>query len=97
MYGLKISETGGEPCLRLNKSNSSTCNFMYKMLHAWQLEAAKLENSEITKEAYDEWRYKYPELDTVQHWAKVPSQGLSDMLMAELKKEDKKNKNSNKK
>jgi hypothetical protein len=46
----------------------------------------KLANGEISKEEYDEWRYKYPELDTYQHWAKVPSQEISDMLMEEFRK-----------
>ena len=41
---------------------------------------------EISKEKYDEWRYRYPEFDTTQKWVKVPSQGLSDALVDELKK-----------
>lgn len=50
------------------------------MLRAWLTEAKKLETGESTKEEYDDWRYKYPELDTHQIWAKVPSQELFDML-----------------
>lgn len=53
------------------------------------LEASKLEKGEISKEEYDKWRYKYPELDTAQRWAKVPSDELNDMLMQELKKIEK--------
>ncbi|MDD7026125.1 MAG: hypothetical protein PUI46_03400, partial [Lachnospiraceae bacterium] len=48
-------------------------------------EAKKLENGESTKEEYDNWRYNYPELDTHQIRAKVPSQEISDMLLAGLK------------
>ena len=55
------------------------------MLRAWLTEAKKLETGESTKEEYDDWRYKYPELDTHQIWAKVPSQELFDMLEKELK------------
>lgn len=58
---------------------------MDKMLRAWLTEAKKLETCESTKEEYDDWRYKYPELDTHQIWAKVPSQELFDMLEKELK------------
>ena len=58
---------------------------MDKMLRAWLTEAKKLETGESTKEEYDDWRYKYPELDTHQIWAKVPSQELFDMLEKELK------------
>ena len=57
---------------------------MDKMLRAWLTEAKKLETGG-TKEEYDDWRYKYPELDTHQIWAKVPSQELFDMLEKELK------------
>ena len=60
---------------------------MIKMLTAWREQAAKLEAGEITKEEYDRWRYHYPEFDTTQRWAKVPSQALSDMLIEGLKSE----------
>lgn len=55
------------------------------MFQAWQQQSAKLDCGEISKEEYDEWRYKYPELDNSQHWAKVPSKAVSDMLIAGLK------------
>ena len=67
------------------KSDYSTYSSMDKMLRAWLTEAKKLETGERTKEEYDDWRYKYPELDTHQIWAKVPSQELFDMLEKELK------------
>ena len=70
---------------------------MFDMFHAWQEQAAKLEQGEITKEEYDQWRYKYPELDTSQHWAKVPSQAVSNMLMEELAKIEKEEKKTSKK
>lgn len=44
-----------------------------------------LEAGEISKEDYDKWRYHYPEFNATQHQVKVPSQGLSDMLINELK------------
>ena len=97
MYGLKIGEIDGEICLHLDKSDYSTYSSMLKMFGTWQQQAAKLENSEISKEQYDEWRYKYPELDTYQHWAKVPSQAVSDMLMEELEKIEKEEKKTSKK
>lgn len=53
-------------------------------------QADKLENGEISKEEYDEWRYKYPELDTYQKRAKVPSQELSDYLVKECTKKENK-------
>ena len=96
MYGLKIDEIDGEVVLRLDKSDYSTYSSMEKILRAWLSEAKKLENSESTKEEYDNWRYKYPELDTHQVWAKVPSQEISDMLLAGLKEMEKEEKKETK-
>jgi len=99
MYGLKIKEVDGEPCLYLDRSVTVPGSSLDNALRAWQKETAKLESGKITKEQYDEWRYKYPELDTYQHWAKVPSQAVSDMLLAglaEMEKEEKKQKKKKK-
>ena len=81
MYGLKIGEIEGEVCLRLDKSNHSYLS-MFDMLHAWQTQAARLENGEISKEEYDTWRYRYPELDTFQIRKKVPSQEIGEITEA---------------
>ena len=88
MYGLKIGEIDGEVCLRLDNSTDSTYSTMFDMFHAWQEQAALLEQGKITKEEYDQWRYKYPELDTSKQWRKViPSQELSDLILQDLKPE----------
>ena len=88
MYGLKIGEIDGEVCLRLDKSAGTTYTTMFDMFHAWQEQAARLEQGEITEEEYDQWRYKYPELDTSKQWRKViPSQELSDLILQDLKPE----------
>lgn len=54
---------------------------MLEMFSAWQEQSEKLKNGEIIKEEYDQWRYNYPQYDTTQKWAKVPSQDLSNSLM----------------
>ena len=89
MYGLKIDEVDGEVCLRLDKSDYSTYTSMDKMLRAWLAEAKKLESGESTKEQYDDWRYKYPELDTHQNWAKIYPQELFDFIDECAKKAEK--------
>ena len=33
---------------------------MFDMFSAWQEQAKKFKNGEITKEEYDNWRYNYP-------------------------------------
>ena len=88
MYGLKIGEIDGEVCLRLDKSTGSTYSTMFDMFHAWQEQAARLERGEITKEEYDQWRHNNPANDNVKNPHKnVPSQELSDYLVASLKKD----------
>ena len=85
MYGLKIGEIDGEVCLRLDKSRGSDFHNLFDMFTSWQAQAAKLEAGEITKEEYDQWRYRYPEFDSKPGWVKVtPSQEFSDMLVESL-------------
>lgn len=85
MYGLKIKNISGQPYLCLDRSISVPGSSVDQMLRAWMEQADKLENGEISKEEYDEWRYKYPELDTYQRHAKVLSQKFSDHLVKHLK------------
>ena len=89
IYGLKVKNVDGQPHLCLDSSISAPGSSADEMLRAWMEQADKLENGEISKEEYDEWRYKYPELDTYQKRAKVPSQELSDYLVKELTKKEK--------
>ena len=60
IYGIGIGDIDGELCLRLDKSKRMTYLSMLDMFTAWQQEAEKLRNGEITKEEYDSWRYNYP-------------------------------------
>ena len=57
------------------------------------LESQETGEWESTKE-HDDWRYKYPELDTHQHWAKVYPQELFDFIdeCAKERKEERKQK-----
>lgn len=87
MYGLKIGEIDGELCLRLDKSITAPGSTLDDMLHSWQTQNAKLNAGEITKEEYDEWRYKYPTLANTPHYEKVISQEFNDMIISELSKE----------
>ena len=87
MYGLKIGEIDGEICLRLDKSTGTAYSSTFEMFHAWQEQSALLEKGEITKEEYDQWRYKYPELETSKQWRKALPQNLSDFLTDALKDE----------
>ena len=59
MYGLKITTIDRKICLCLDESDF----YLLHMFDVWQEQAEKLELGQITKEQYDEWRYKFPKLD----------------------------------
>ena len=85
-YGLEVCESDGEAHLRVNVRKGHDAEQLNQMLAAWQEQSARLAAGKISREEYDRWRYHYPELDTSGQWHKVtPSQGLSDMLVDELK------------
>lgn len=62
LYGIKVGEIDGELCLRLDKSKDTTYLSLLDMFSAWQHEAEKFRNGEITKEEYNTWRYNYPSI-----------------------------------
>lgn len=80
LYGLQVGEIDGEVCLRLDKSLGTSYLNMFDMFHAWQNEAEKLKNGEITKDEYDQWRYTYPQVETERTKAAL------DALRAKKKK-----------
>ena len=75
-YGLKISETDGEICLKVDVRKNKDAARLHEMLCSWREQAAKLAAGEISKEDYDKWRYHYPEFDKTQNYVKVPPQDL---------------------
>lgn len=85
IYGLTVSETDGEICLKVNKDKNTDAAELLKMLCAWKEQADKLSAEEISREDYDQWRYNYPKFDTMQHWANIPSKELNDALVETFK------------
>ena len=81
---VKDNVSDGEVTLRFDVSNVSDPSF-FEMVTAWAEQAAKYRSGEISKEDYDKWRYRFPEFDTTQIWAKVPSKELSDALVDAFK------------
>ena len=61
IYGLKIDKLDDEVCIRLDKNRGVEYFSLLERFTAWQKEAEKYRNGEISKEEYDRWRYKYPE------------------------------------
>ena len=62
---------------------------IFTMLSAWAEQSEKLRCGKISKDHYDHWRYTFPEDDTTLRWARVPSQGLSDLLVEAFKDQQK--------
>lgn len=85
-YGLKIDETDGEVCLKADARKNKDAAQLHEMLCAWRQVSAMLKAGEISQEDYDRWRYRYPEFSNTPGCVKPTSQGLSDMLTAELRK-----------
>ncbi len=63
LYGLRIDKLDDELCIRLDKGMGTNHLTMFDMFSAWNKQAEKLKNGEITKEEYDHWRYNYPKLE----------------------------------
>lgn len=62
IYGLRVDKLSDEVCIRLDKDNGSEFLTMLEMFTAWQKQAEKYRNGNITREEYDQWRYNYPQI-----------------------------------
>lgn len=85
LHGVRVEKNENEVHIVFDGNKPNVDRSVFQMLAAWAEQAEKYRNGEISKEQYDEWRYTYPEKDTTQHWAKVPSQELSDALVEAFK------------
>ena len=75
-YGLKVTEQDGELTMQVDFRKNKDAARLHEMLWTWREQTAKLRWPEISQEEYDKWRYHYPEYDSNQIRAKVPSEGL---------------------
>lgn len=89
-YGIKVEESEGDVCLRVDKSKGTSAVHLHQMLYAWFETARKFNDGDISKEEYDQWRYRYPEFDNTQRWVKIPSQEISDIFTKPSKKHKRK-------
>ena len=104
--GLRVVESDGEAHLRVDPDFNRSSAALSQALTTWRRCAAKLEAGEIARADYDNWRYNYPWYDvpgdvpsyvrydpeTGAVKVKMTPPEVSDMLMAELKKQRKKKK-----
>ena len=85
LYGMRAERVNGEIHLCFDENKPTTSKSAFAMLAAWAEQAEKYRNGEITKEQYDSWRYTFPEQDTTQKWAKVPSKEVNDTMVEAFK------------
>lgn len=85
LHGVRVEKNENEVHIVFDGNKPNVDRSVFQMLTAWAEQAEKYRNGEITKEQYDEWRYTFPEQDTSQRWAKVPSQELSDAMVEAFK------------
>lgn len=69
LYGFKIDRLDCEICIRINRQNGSTFAKMTGLLKPWEEMAQKYRNGEISREEYDQWRYRYPRLEAERNEA----------------------------
>ena len=86
-YGLTVEKTENGVSMRVDSRKGKDAAELSEMLNAWAKQAEKYHNGDISREDYDRWRYNYPKYDETSGYVRVPSQGLSDMLINALKKE----------
>ena len=79
IYGFKIDKLDDEVCIRLDKNRGSMSMSLFEDLSAWQKEAEKYHNGEITKDEYDAWRYTYPEYEAKRTKAELDAKRTKNM------------------
>ena len=86
-YGLTIEKGENGVSMRVDSRKGKDAAELSEMINAWAEQAEKYRKGDISREDYDKWRYNYPKYDETSGYVKVSSQGLSDMLINALKKE----------
>ena len=85
LYGLTIEQQGSGTVFRVVATKTPEAAKLAKHVVLWGDIAAKYRAGSISREEYDRWRYNYPAFDESQHYAKIPSQEISDAIMRKLK------------
>jgi len=85
VYGLTVDRIDDTVCLHLDKAVTKPGSTLWSNLEEWCEMKDKYAHGRITKEEYDEWRYRFPKGST--HYTSVPSQELSDALLDAMKEE----------
>lgn len=60
LYYFKIDRLDGEICIRINMQNGSDFAKITGLLRPWEEMVQKYCNGDISREEYNQWRYRYP-------------------------------------
>lgn len=85
LKGVRVEKIKNEVHIVFDGNKPNTDRYVFEMLTAWAEQAEQYRNGDISKEQYDQWRYTYPEKDTAQQWAKLPSQEISNTFVEAFK------------
>jgi len=66
MYSLTIQDNDCKICFSFESAIAEPHSVLNDYLKTRLRQKNKLEHRKITKEQYDEWRYRYPMLETLQ-------------------------------
>ena len=86
LYGIRIDKLSDEVCIRLDKGMGENYITMFEMFSAWQKQAEKYKNGEITKDEYDQWRYNYPVLNESRTFSKTPDDTVNNAMVKAFEK-----------
>ena len=84
-YGLTVEQEGGNTHLRFDAKRGPDAAVIQELVTSWGDFAEKYRAGSISREEYDRWRYNYPKFDESQHYAKIPSQEMSDAVIRKLR------------
>ena len=79
--GLEICEKDGRPCLMFNAGAGERARKANNHLKQWLSQRQRLQDGEISRQQYDEWRYRYPTADADGQPTR-PTVGLQDRMKA---------------
>ncbi len=78
--GLRVSEQDGELVLRVDASQGEEAQELLELLAVWRQAASMREKGLLSREAYDEWRYRFPDFDPFEAQSGPASGSLADQF-----------------
>ena len=84
LCGLTVRKSEDGVILYIDPRKGRDAASLYDDIAVWAEKAEQLRSGNLSREAYDQWRYSYSSDDSTQRCAKVPSQEFSDAIVSGL-------------